>query len=223
MQPKSLHARTRQASGKCGARELRGKGAVPAILYGGDGAPVSVAVDSRQFGSVVHGRGGEHAIVQLDIEDQPELSSPALVKDVQHDPIHGEIVHADFMRIHLDRRITTVVSVRLEGHAAGVLQGGILDQNLRNVEVECLALDVPDEIVVDVTELKMGESIHVRELRTSENVTILTAQERTVVSMLVPRVVKEEIEGEAEEAAEGEEGEEAAPEVVGEKKEGEDK
>ena len=218
MQLHSLKANTRQPAGKGGARNVRALSKVPAVVYGGGGSVLHVAVDSRQFAVVVHGRGGEHAIVQLEMEDQPDLNTPALVKDVQHDPIRGHILHADFLRIRLDERIVTSVPVHVEGHAAGVIEGGVIDHHLREVEVECLALDVPEELVVDVTELNMGDSIHVGQLEAPDNVQILTPEERTVVSVLAPRVVKEEA-AEAEEVPEGEEGAEKEPEVIGEKKE----
>lgn len=216
MEIQSLNVNTRKGRGKEGAAKTRATGKLPAILYGGDQEPVCLDIDLRQFEVLVHrGRGGEHAIVRLDVVDAPDLSSPALLKEVQRHPLRGQATHADFMRISLDKRITTMVSIRVEGHAVGVVEGGVIDQQMRQVEVECLALDVPDEFVVDVTNLHIGEGIHLGQIQAPSNVTILTDLERPVVAIHAPRAVREEVEA----AVEVVEGEAAQPEVIGEKKE----
>jgi large subunit ribosomal protein L25 len=118
------------------------------------------------------------------------------------------------MRIRLDERIETVVPIRLVGQAPGVIEGGVIDHQLREIEVECLALEVPEEIVVDVSGLALGDAIHVRELNIPENVTVLSDADRPVVAVHVPRAVKEAeaVEG----AAEGEGA--AEPEVISKEK-----
>ncbi|NIA15503.1 MAG: 50S ribosomal protein L25 [Nitrospiraceae bacterium] len=218
----SLKAQTRKASGSGDARRARHAGTLPASLYGGGQDPASVSVDLHEFDVLIHhSRAGEHAILQLDFDDQPELNSPVLVKAVQHHPLTGYMVHADFMRIRLDQRINTFVQVILTGQAEGVVEGGVLDHQLRELEVECLALEVPDEIVVDITGLNIGDSVHVGALQVPENVTVISDADRPVVAVHAPRVVEEEVEVEGEEGEEGIEGEEggvAEPEVVGEKK-----
>lgn len=219
----TLKAKMRPTSGKGSARRLRAAGIVPGVLYGGDRGPVRICLDQHDFGLLIHhGHSGRHAILQLEIEDQPELNTPALVKEVQHHPLRDTIIHADLLRIHLDERIQTVVPVELTGQPPGVVEGGILDRQLREIEVECFALDVPEAFVVDVSELHIGESLHVSDLAVPENATILTDPERALVAVLAPRLVVEEEA--AEEGEEGEEGEaEAAePEVIGEKKEEKD-
>lgn len=216
MELQSLNVTTRNTRGKGPAGQIRAKGVVPAVLYGGDGDSVCLTVDARRFEQLLHrGHGGEHAIVQLEIEDQPALSTPALIKDVQHHPIRGQVLHADFMRIRLDVAIQTVVPVRLVGQAPGITEGGVLDFQLRSIEVECLALDVPDEFVVDVSGLHINESVHVAQVQIPERVTVLTDPDRPVAAVLAPRTVKEE----GAEGAEGAEGESKEPEVITEKKE----
>ncbi len=217
MELQTLKGTTRQAGGKGAAKKMRHAGAVPAVLYGGDQGPVSLCIDVRAFDLLIHhSRGGEHAILKLDIEDKPELSTPALVKAVQHDPIKGFVMHADLLRIRLDEKIQTVVPVRLTGQAPGISEGGVLDHQLREIEVECLALEVPDEFVVDVSVLHVNDSIHVSQLAVPAGVDVVTDADRPVVAVLPPRVEKVAAEG-AE--AEGEGAEAAAPEVISERKE----
>lgn len=215
MEIQALKAATRETGGKKLARRVRVTGTLPGVLYGGGQEPVSLSINQREFETAVHrSRGGEHAILRLDIEDKPELSTPVLLKAVQHHPLRGQFVHADFLRIRLDERITTMVPVRLAGQAAGLLEGGILDHQLREIEVECLALEVPEEVVVDVSGLHIGDSIHLDTVAIPENVTVLTEADRAVATVHAPRVVRE---AEAEEAAEGEGA--AEPEVIADRKE----
>lgn len=195
-----------EGTGKGASHRLRQSGQVPLVLYGGDKDTVSLQVDAKEFSHLVHGRGGEHAIVQLECEDQPDINSPAMLKAVQHHPVRGDVLHADFLRIRLDERIHTVVPIVLTGQAKGVVEGGVLDHQLRDLEVECLALEVPEQISADISGVAIGESIHVSDLQVPANVTVLTEPERAVATVLAPRVVEEaEAEGE-EEAIEGEEG-----------------
>ena len=129
-----------------------------------------------------------------------------MLKAVQHHPIRGEVLHADFMRIRLDERIQTVVPLVLAGQAKGLVEGGILDHQLRELEIECLALEVPEQITVDVSDLGIGDVIHVADVHVPATVTLLTGTDRAVVAVLAPRVVEEAAVSEEVEAAEGEEG-----------------
>jgi large subunit ribosomal protein L25 len=216
MEIQSLKAATRETGGKKSARDARAAGALPGVLYGGGQEPVSLSINRREFETVVHhSRGGEHAILRLEVEDKPELSSPVLLKAVQHHPLRGEFVHADFLRIRMDERIVTVVPVRLEGQAPGLTEGGILDHQMREIDIECLALDVPEEVVVNVSALHIGDSIHVEQVTLPENVTVLSEPDRPIVTVHAPRVVKE---AEPEAGAEGAEAA-AEPEVITERKE----
>jgi len=177
------------------------------VLYGGKKDPVSIQLELRELERLLHSRSGEQAVVQLDMTDEPDLSCPALLKNVQHHPIRGDILHADFVRIRLDERITTLVPIELSGRARGVAEeGGVLDHQLRELEVECLALEVPELIAVDVTELSIGDSLHVSDIVVPANVTVVTEDDRAIVAVHAPRVIQaeEEEEAEAEAAEEGE-------------------
>ncbi len=208
MELQTLTASKRDDKGTGPARRARQDGFIPGVVYGGDAEPLMIQVELREFSRLIHGKGGEHAIVQLNIAEQPSLGGPALLKEVQHHPHRGHILHADFQRISLDERISTVVPIVLEGRAPGVAEGGVLDHILRELEVECRALEVPESITVDVSELAINDSILVESLVVPSNVTVVTPGDHMVVVVHPPRV-EQAVEAEAE-AAE--------PEVIGQKK-----
>jgi len=206
MELPNLTVSIREGKGKGAARRVRRGGEVPGMVYGGGREPVSVIINLKEFQRLLHGGAGEHAVLQLVVTGRPELGSPALLKMVQRHPVSENILHADFLRIRLDERIQTFVPTAIVGQAKGVVDGGVLEQTLREIEVECLALEVPAQITVDVSELGIGDSIHVSQLVPPEGVRILTEGDRTVVSIHVPRVIREAVEEAEAVPAEGEEG-----------------
>jgi large subunit ribosomal protein L25 len=205
-----LNVDARDAGGKGPARQARMAGTIPGILYGGGKDPAPLTINLREFDHLVHGKGGEHAVVELQCEDS-NVQGPALVKAVQHHPVRDTIMHADFQRINLDENIKTVVPIVLVGRAAGQVEGGVVDHTLREIDVECKALEVPDKIEVDITEMNIGDRLHLSDLTIPEGITLLTELSRTVATVHQPRVVEEETTTE-----EGVEGEEGATESDGE-------
>lgn len=193
MELQTIQAQSRPATGGGEARRSRAAGAVPCVLYGGDGEPAHLLLDHKRFDKLVTDVGA-HAVLQLDVTDQPALSGPIQIKEIQRHPVRERIVHADFLRIRLDEKITTSVEVEVIGQSRGVVEGGILDQMLYELEIECLALEVPERIDVDVTELGIGDSVHVSDLKLDANLTIITDPERVVVAVHAPRVVSLEPE-----------------------------
>ena len=157
------------------------------------------------------------------------LKKKALIKDIQRDPVNGKILHIDFQHISMDKKIKIEVPVKIEGIAEGVkTYGGIMSWNIRKIMVSCLPSDIPDKITFDVSEMKIHDSIHVKEI-TAQNFEILDDPDETIISVIPPTIVKE-VEA-AEEGEEGEEAPEAAPEqeeaaepeVISEKKSDEGK
>ena len=207
----NLKVQARDTQGKGPARRTRRAGGIPAVIYGEDHTPLKISVEQRAFERLTHGAMGEHALVQLEVEGQPEQSGPALLKSVQHHPVRSHVIHADFLRIRLDARLQTVVALLLTGRAKGLVDGGVLDQQLHDVEVECLALDVPPHIEVDISDLGVGDGIHVAQLNAPQNVTIITDPDRVVVAMQAPRVAETTAEIEGEEAI-------TEPEIAGREK-----
>ena len=219
MELQTLPVNTRDKSGKGPARRTRVNKAVPAVLYGGGGEPVSLTIDLRSFEQLLQLHHGDHAVLHLHFADNPGMNSPALVKAIQRHPVSDAILHADFLRIRLDELIQTSVAIKLVGRPVGLTDGGVLEHQLREIEIECVAINVPDEISVDVSHLEIGDTMHVSEMPALEGITFLSAGDRAVASVIVPRVVTadlpEEVEGEeGEEGAEGEGAEAAEGEEV---------
>lgn len=214
MELQSLSVKKREGKGKGPSRRTRVLGEVPGILYGLGKDPVQLTLNGKAFDHILHGKMGEHAMLKLDVENNPELGGPALLKDVQHHPVRGTVVHADFLRFNMDEKIQTLVPISLVGRCKGVIEGGVADQMLHELEIECFPMEVPDKIEYDITELAIGDTVSVADLVAPNNVTILADGERPVVSVLAPRVAKsaEEEEAEAAEAADAAEAEAAKSE-----------
>ncbi len=205
MDIQSIKVSPRTQTGKGPARRGRVAGIIPAVLYGEGKEAVSISMDAKEFEHLVHSSLGEHAVLQVEVEGRPELSGPSMIKAIQHHPIREHVVHADFLRIKLDETITTLIPINITGRCKGIVEGGVPDQQLRELEIECLPLYVPEQFDLDITELHIGDLMHVSDLKTPENVKIVTDPERTVIAIHAPRVVAT-VEGEEDEAVAAGEG-----------------
>ena len=192
----TLTVRSRPAGGTTRARRLRQEGIVPGIVYGRQLAPVTVSVDQQQLSKLVHSAAGEHALITLRMEQATPASSweqPALVKAIQYDPVTGSAVHVDFHAIVLTERLKVKVGVVLKGEPVGVKQdGGILEQFLREVEVECLPTDIPVAIEHDISALAIGQTIHVRDLTIPASAKLMSEPEGVIASVKAPNVEQPE-------------------------------
>ncbi len=186
-----LNAKTRDKTGKGASGRLRFQGRIPAIVYGRKENPLALEVGEREFEKVMGMSAGQNAVINLSL-DGGEDEILSLIKDVQHHPVTDKLLHIDFYRISLSDKITASIPVVVTGESAGVKEGGILEHILWEVEVECLATQIPERIAVDVTSLGIGDTVHVRDLKTEEGINILTEGEHTVLSVVPPTVVKEE-------------------------------
>jgi large subunit ribosomal protein L25 len=204
----TINVEVREQSGKGVARKLRAVGRIPAVLYGQGQDPVALALEPRGLEKLLHSEG-HNALFDLD-GDETVKGRTVLVKALQRHPVRGELMHADFFEIDARKTITVSVGIHLVGTPVGVsLDGGLVDHSLREIELDCLPRSIPESIDVDITELHLGDTLHVSDLPLPEGVEIRTAGELGVVSVVAPRV--EEVE-EGVEAAEVE-GEAAAPEA----------
>ena len=189
-----LDAVTRNTKGKNEARRLRAAGKIPATLYGaqkaGDKpAPESVAVDPKPLMRILHSASGLNTLISLKLQGG---DARVLVKNVQLDPITNHLLHADFYRVNMDRKITVTVPVVLKGESRGVKQdGGVLDFVHREIEVEVLPANIPDSIEVDVTDLGIGDAVHVRDLAASAAWTPVSDADMMIVHVVTIRVVEE--------------------------------
>jgi len=206
----TLAVQRRTTNGKRPVRRLRQEGIVPGIVYGRTMDPVSIAVSRRELSKVLHSTRGERALVTLRLEEAPPWEKPALVKLVQHDPVDGRILHVDFQAILLTERLRVRIPVVLKGVPVGVKQdGGLMEHFLREIEVECLPTEIPSGVECDVSALKIGDTVHVRDLTPPPQAKILSDPEGVIAAVQMP---KEEKPEEAAAAV-------TEPEVIREKKE----
>ncbi len=204
-----LAAQRRTALGRSAVRKLKATGAVPAVIYGSKDKPEALQVSRREISAMLSHASGENILVELEIEG--DANRLALVQEVQHSPLGGDVLHVDFHAISMDEVIEADVPIETIGTANGVKNfGGLLEQNLRSLSIECLPRDLPDVITVDVSALNVGDSIHVREIPLPPGVTTRVPADLTAVSVLAPTVEEEPAVGAAVVTA---------PEVIKEKKE----
>jgi large subunit ribosomal protein L25 len=203
----TLKAQRREGTGRTAARKLKQDGRVPAVIYG-HGDPENLQVSSREIQNVLSHAVGEHVLVALDVEGEA-AAQHAIIQDVQHHPVSAAVLHVDFVRVRMNEAITSTIPVEPKGEPTGVKnQGGILEQSLRELEIEALPKDLPELIVVDVSDLAVGDTVLVKDLKLPPGVTALDDPELAVFVLAEPNVAVEE---EAEEEAV------ASPEVLKEK------
>ncbi len=201
MEISTLTAQFREGNGKGASRQLRMQEYIPAVVYGLDGDALSITLPKKEFVKLIED-SGEYALIQIEVEGKPELNTPTMVRDVQRDPIKDHIIHADFLRIDLTKKLIISVPVNLTGQAKGVVAGGVIDQQLRELEIECLAIDVPNEVKVNIASLDIGDNLHVSDIKLSRNITLITDSEQVLASVHAPRALVEEEVEEGEESAE---------------------
>lgn len=192
MEIAELKAEKREKAGKGIARKLRASGMIPAVLYG-DGDSMPLAVDAREFAGITRGEAGAHVIVRLSITGNRGKPT-ALIKEIQTDRVRGGIIHIDFQRVALDQEVTTSLPILTVGEAPGIKMGGVLEHHLWEVEVQGKPADMPPHLEADISNLQIGESLHVRELAVAAGVTILTDPDEVVVSVLPPKVAAPAVE-----------------------------
>lgn len=183
----TLEAQERTPGNKNDARRLRRGGKVPGVVYGAGKNSRSVSVDPRQVTRILHSQSGHNTIFDLTLDGE---NTKAMIVDWQYEPVKGALLHIDLKRIAMDRRLTVKVPIVLVGTAAGVKQqGGILEQVLREVELECLPSDIPRSIEADVTELVFGKVLRVSDLLHNEKLEFITDENQPVAHITT---VKEE-------------------------------
>ena len=187
----TVKAKTRSEFGSGPSKKMRRVGLVPAVVYGGSGQTVSVAVDPKEIFRLLRSEAGRNTILNLAIEGGD--TNNVILKDWQVDPVKESILHADFQRIAMDQKLKVTVPIAIRGEPVGVkTEGGMLDVVLREIEVECLPADIPERIECDVSELQMHESLRVRDFAALERVEILEDADRVVVHVVPLRAEEEE-------------------------------
>ncbi len=200
-----LKTNIRTTVGNGPARRLRQTGRVPAVLYGPKTESVLLSVNKSDLDLVLKKGRSSQIILNLVIQNNGETyTRPAMIKELQVHPVSRRYLHIDFYEIDMDRKITVGVRVVTTGKSVGVERGGILQIIRRELEVECLPFEVPESIVIDITDLDMGDSVHVKDISLDGDVEFLGESNLTVVTILTPKL---EEEPEAEEEAEEEDAE----------------
>ncbi len=205
----TVKGQPRQAGTKNMARRVRRSGFVPATLYGAGKQPVSLSLDPKQITTILHSGAGHNTIFELQLDGEKTM---AMIVDWQHEPIKGSMLHVDVKRIAMDKKLIINVPIVLVGEPIGVkTEGGVLEQVLREVEVECLPSDIPNKIEVDVSGLAHGQVMRVKDLPHGGKLHFLTDEESPVAHVVhIKEIVEPTPEAAAAEAAAGA----AEPEVI---------
>jgi len=222
MKQVTLQAQRREAKGKGGARQLRRQGFLPAIMYGRHVEPTPLQISERDFYRLLQA-AGRNVLVRLSIDGAEPQEQLTIIKEIQREPVTRTLLHVDFQAISPQEPIRTTVPVELVGHPVGVTAGGILQHRLRQVEIECLPLEIPDRIQVDISSLNVGETLTLAQVPLPEGVKVLTHLEEPVAHILVPRLLRAGEAKEAEAEAAPTEEEEAKAEEEGGAAEAEEK
>jgi large subunit ribosomal protein L25 len=197
----TLKAQVRDGVGKGAARSLRRAGAIPGIVYGRGRDPRPVAVEGRALAAALHTHAGLNVLIDLDLGGASGEPTVVMVREVQRDIFRHQPIHVDFHAISLTERLEAHVPIVLRGTAKGVAEGGVVEHILRDVLVECLPTQIPEQFELDVTELVVGRSLHASDLTVPEGVTLLTPPEDVIVTVVAPRVIEEEVAAPAAAAA----------------------
>ena len=206
-----LSARPRSEAGRNAVSLVRARGAVPAVIYGAKDVATNLEVEKRDIENLLARAVSENILVQMEINDgQKTTSRLSLIQEVQHHPVRGEIIHVDFHAVSMNEEIDAEVVLEPEGEPVGVKTfGGLLQQSMRLLPIRCLPQNLPEIIVVDVSGLNIGDTLHVRDIKLPPGVTAVPDEDLTVFLVSEPTVAEEPVAA-SEEAV--------APEVIKEKK-----
>ncbi len=182
--PIVIEAQVRVERGKNANRRLRKAGRIPAVIYGPGKEPLAVSVKPEEVRAILHSETGRNTIFTVSVDGSE--NNNAMLKDYQLDPVRGELIHADFLQIAMDRALQLTVNVEIVGEAEGVKIGGVLDFVTRSVEVECLPSDIPESIKVDVTHLKVNDCIRVKDIQVPPKISIVTDPEVVIATVIPP-------------------------------------
>lgn len=212
----SLSANSRDLKGKGAARTLRSQGQIPAVIYGHGRDPQSLALNARDLDKLLSHIQAESTVIEVTVGGH---TAKTLIREIQRHPIKRQILHVDFQALVAGEKVIVSIPIVLIGTPEGVrLEGGVLDQTLREIEIEVDPSNIPDHVEYDVTNMVIGDSVHISDLKVPEGVEVQDDPETSVAVLAAPRAVIEETPVVAE-AVEGEEGAVAEPEVIGRGKE----
>lgn len=223
-----LNASPRSLGRRAGAKKLRSDGRIPAVIYGRQAPPQNLEVSAKEIEDLIHRSISENLLVDLAVKEDGRPKRLALVQEVQHHALSGKVLHVDFHEIAENEKVTVKIPVETAGEAEGVkTEGGVLEHVLFKISIRGLAKDLPEFITVDVSHLKIGDAVHLGEIKAPPGVEIVGDKDIPVIAVAAPRTEEEEAAEAAEAAAapgevemikEKKEGEEGAPPVKGAEK-----
>ncbi len=201
-----IKAQTRKTTGKNSALRMREQGSIPAVLYGHNLPSMALSISMTDFNSILKPAAhvtGEHTLHKLSIVDRQDiLEQDIMIKEIQRDPVSQKILHVDLYAVQMDEKIVVPVRINIIGKAPGVQRGGILQQILREIEVKCFPADIPQAFEVDVSNLDIGQSLHISDIAIPDTVELHEDPNAPLVSVIAPTVIKEEVPAEAAAVAE---------------------
>ena len=206
MEAQQISVKKRSLEGSSASRRMRHAGLLPGVIYGIDSNPLAVELETHAVEQVLHHHASETILVDIDLEGEGSVS--VLLKEVQHHPVTGALLHVDLQRVAANQTLQVEVSLELVGEPEGVKLGGLLDQVMHTILVECLPADLPETVNVDVSDLEIGSALHVSDLKLGNKVAILSDADALVAGVSAPKVDLEDDEDEDVEAE---------PEVITEK------
>jgi len=207
----SFTGELRAAKGKGAARKYRAQGKIPAILYGAKTEPIHLSVEERLLNKALSDPSAMHTVCNLTISrDEGNLTKSIIVKEIQRDPVSRKLLHLDFYEVDMEKPVTVNVPVRLEGHPIGLDKGGMLEQIRHELTISCLPAKMLESVVVDVSNLNIGDSLHVSDLKLEEGIEVEAESDLTIATLVAPYMEKEPTEeleeAESVETGKGEEG-----------------
>lgn len=210
MEALNLDVKHRNINGSASSRRLRSEGMLPGILYGSENDPIAVEMDLHKVEKIVNQHSSDSVLLDIDLDGVGKVS--VLMKEIQFHPVTSEILHVDLQRVLANKPIQVDISVELKGEPEGVKAGGLLDQILRSITVQSLPADLIESIDVDVSNLRIGDSLSICDLNISSKLTVINDQNSLVVAVNAPKVevADEEVSEDVSEDA-------VEPEVITEK------
>lgn len=191
----SLKAQMRAKTGAGYGRQLRTEGKIPAVIYGKGSDNLLVQMNVKELKGALHSGKGRNALFEINFEGSKAAGkTTVMLRDLQVDPLKGNLLHADFYQVAMGEKIHAQAPVHLVGEASGVKAGGLLQQQIREIAIECLPGDIPEAINLDVSGLEVGHSLTVKDVTVSPNIKILAEEQGVIVSCLSPRVMDEATE-----------------------------
>jgi len=199
-----LKAEIREGNGKIAARALRKNDSLPAVVYGGKTDTVSISLSTYEFSELIRKNGSTGLFINLTVDGDSKPARTVLLKEIQMDTFKLKYLHADFQEVDLDSKISVVVPVETTGESLGVKEGGLLQVIRRELELLCRPADTPDSVVIDISSLEVGDSIHVEDLVLGEGIEIPHEVDFTVLTVIPPVTSKSDSDDEVEDDVEDE-------------------